>query len=225
MIVANKTKRAQRARGATTREGVLEAALAVADDMGVHALTVRAVARHADTPPMSLYSHFSNRAELLDLMRAEVARRLFADSNRETWQAEMLGLCHQIRHILLQHPNWIQLFSRRKPHAPGLESERVLLLMTGEGMSSHNAVAILASARLLSIGLTSIELTFRDSFTMRFDQVKRRTEEAFADYYPVTRAAFAEVPHLDLSENFDHAARAFIAGVEATASRSRKSTA
>jgi len=79
--------RRQRPRGSITREAVVFAALAVVDRQGPQALTIRSVARQVGAPPMSLYTHFANKDELMDLMVSEIVRHLYRDNGNATWQS------------------------------------------------------------------------------------------------------------------------------------------
>src|ERR1700753_1666688 len=97
--------RRQRPRGTITQDAVTDAALVILDRSGVDGLTIRAVARQVGAPPMSLYSHFENKEQLLDLMYAEIVRRMYPDQGHGTWQSELFALCQHIRALLLEHPN------------------------------------------------------------------------------------------------------------------------
>jgi len=63
-----KTQRRQRkARTPLTRERVLQAALAVADDGGIEVLTMRKLGQALEVEAMSLYNHVANKDDVLDL--------------------------------------------------------------------------------------------------------------------------------------------------------------
>jgi AcrR family transcriptional regulator len=214
------TMRNQRRHGATNRESIVNAGLAIVDDVGLEGLTIRAVATVVDVPPMSLYTHFSNKEELLDLMYAEVARRLYADAGHPTWETELFALCQQLHDILLEHPHWIPLLSRPVPATAVPLRERLLRLLANEGMSPPDALATVSRAALMSIGLVLVELTFREpdgrsSVTSRIESVKRWFEEpSTITDHPTTASAFAEMSHLDLRESFMLTIRTFIAGLK-----------
>ena len=199
----------------------MNAALSVVDRVGLEGLTIRAVAAAVRAPPMSLYSRFANKEELLDLMYAEVAFRLYADAEHSTWQGAVEALCHQVRRVLLEHPRWVPLLSRPAlPMAVPLR-ERALELMTAAGMAPEDALASLTNASLISLGLTLVELSFRgpsgaSHLAERFEQLLKSTEDPrFAKQHPVTRAAFARMRHLDLSRNFAGSVSTLIQGLEA----------
>ena len=56
----------RRRRAPLTRERVLRAAVAMADERGVEALTMRAVGQELGVEAMSLYNHVSNKEDVLD---------------------------------------------------------------------------------------------------------------------------------------------------------------
>jgi TetR/AcrR family transcriptional regulator, tetracycline repressor protein len=151
--------RRQRPRGATTREAVIGAALSIVDDVGVDALTVRAVAKRVGAPVMTLYTHFDTKEALLDLMYAEIASRLYADGGHTTWQTEIRALGRQIRKILVEHPRWAPLLSRPKTALDIPVRDRVLALMTTDGMTRDDAVAGLTAGLHIALGLSLVELS------------------------------------------------------------------
>jgi AcrR family transcriptional regulator len=203
----------------------VDAALAIIDDTGVAALTIRALAERVGSSPMSLYSHFRSKDELLDLAGADVARRLFADTGNATWEAEVTSLCHQVRGLLLQHPRWLPLLSRPLPAATVPLRERLLGLMTREGIPLEEAFAAVSNAGLVAIGLSLVEITLRDadgsfSVARRFQQLKQWSEKpSFAGENPLTSAALAELGDFDANANFSAAIHIFINGLKAPRAR------
>jgi AcrR family transcriptional regulator len=212
----------------TSRSAIVSAALSVVDKFGLERVTIRAVAAEVGVPPMSLYSHFANKEELLDLMYAEVAYRLYTDIECETWQAAMTGLCNQVRRVLLEHPAWLPLLSRpAMPLAVPLR-ERVLRLLTAAGLAPEEALASMTQASLMAIGLVMVELAFREAaggshLITRFERLKKAATEnpSFANDNPVTRAAFTRMRKLDLSQNFAGSLSTFIMGLEGRLQASR----
>jgi TetR/AcrR family tetracycline transcriptional repressor len=208
--------RRQRPRGATRREAVIDAALRLVDQVGVEGLTIRAVAGLVGAPPMSLYTHFTNKEGLLDLMYQEIARRLYRDSGQPTWQQELSALTSHVRSTILAHPRWRPLLTRpaAPPSAP--VRERMLELMVAGGMNTEYALDCLSSAILTTFGLTFVELAVRDpddsSLLRRLQSVKtRRAEARQALGEPITSSAFA-VPDFDLEGTFRHSLASLIEG-------------
>jgi AcrR family transcriptional regulator len=187
----------------------------------VEGLTIRAVAAAVDCPPRSLYSHFANKEELLDLMYAEVALRLYADSAHDTWQAALAALCHQIRGVLLDHPRWLPLLSRPAFAIAVPLRERILELMSTAAFTPEDAVSSVTNAALMALGLTTVELTFREpggasALARRFERLREMTSEAPApEVHAVTQTAFARMRQLDMSQNFADCVSIFVRGLQA----------
>jgi AcrR family transcriptional regulator len=213
--------RRQRPRGSTTRDDVVAAALAVADRDGVDAMTIRAVANAVGAPPMSLYSHFTNKEELLGFMYAAVARRLYADQGHGTWQDELSASCHHVRAVLLEHPNWIALLSRPVPAHEIPLRERLLATMTEAGMSPDVALSGVSTGIVMTIGLVLVQLNIlqkdgTSAIARRFDVVREWMGSAKASEHPITHRAFNQIDPFDFDQNYSFAMRTYVCGLEAS---------
>src|SRR5260370_37056042 len=60
------------------RQAILDAAMALADERGLGAVSMRAVAERVGVTPMALYPHVGSKAELLDGMIGELLGQLSA---------------------------------------------------------------------------------------------------------------------------------------------------
>jgi AcrR family transcriptional regulator len=212
--------RQQRPRGTITRESIVAAALAVADGSGVHRLTIRAIAQRVGAPPMSLYTHFKNKDELLDLMYAEVARRMYAYQGQATWQAELLALGHRIRSLLTEHPKWAPLLSRPVAPLNVTLREEVLKLMVKDGIIPTEALLGLSAVALTSIGLVLVSLTLNgqdgESFVeQRFARLKDWVKTPAGQGSVQTNAALQKLGRFELDGVFQFHIHALIAGLEA----------
>jgi hypothetical protein len=114
------------------------------------------------------------------------------------------------------------LLSRPAPpplHVP--LRERLLALLTRDGLSVDDAFVAVTNAGLVSIGLTLVELSLRDSkgessLAARFKHLKASSAKpSSSDEEPLSREAIKGTACFDLSDNFDAAVRAFVAGVAA----------
>ena len=211
--------RQQRPRGTTTQESVVSAALDVVDRVGLDALTIRAVAAVVGAPPMSLYTHFANKEQLLDLMYLELSRRLYPDPGQVTWQTVLTAMTRHARATLLAHPEWTPLISRRAPPTPMPVRERLLKLMVEAGMSSETALRGMSAALVSSIGLALVELTFRDpdgssSFARRFERQKSwLLDQGDPKLEPTTREAFARMQQFEFDRSFEFTVKTLIDGL------------
>lgn len=201
----------------------MNAALDVVDQVGFDDLTIRAVAAAVSAPPMSLYTHFANKEELLDLMYLEVSHRLYPDSGEVTWQAELLALARHVRKTLLAHPRWTPILSRPAPTAPPTRvsaRERLLSLMVAAGMSPTAAFSGMSSVVLGTIGFVLLEVTFQGAdgesiLGRRFQGLKTWFDEhQVPEVEPTTRAAFARAPSFEMGAAHDSLLQTLIAGLE-----------
>jgi AcrR family transcriptional regulator len=186
----------------------------------VGALTIRAVAKAVGAPPMSLYSHFTNKDELLGLMYAAVARRLYEDHGRETWQEELAASCHQVRTVLLEHPNWISLLSRPVPPEAIPLRERLLAMMVASGMSPEVALSAVSNGIVMTMGLVLVQLNIlqgdgTSAIARRFELVREWMEASPEGQPTVTNRAFRKINPFDFDQNHEFALRAYIRGLEA----------
>lgn len=182
---------------------------------------MRAVAERAGVAPMSIYTHVEDKEQLFDLMYIELMARLYADAGHANWQAELISMCHQIRQTLLQHPRWAPLVSRPAPPLSVPLRERMLGLMTADGLELDEAFWAIAHGALMSIGYALVELDSRDAqgsskLATRFERLKhwaKQPEVEGAD--PLTRAALEKVGRFDLGAVFARAIRVYVSGLEA----------
>lgn len=100
------------------REEILDAAVAIADEHGLDAVSMRAVADRIGVTPMALYRHIVDKAALLDgIVGRLLAALLPSDTDSaphvRTWDERLNALAHACRAITRQHP-WAAhlLFSR-----------------------------------------------------------------------------------------------------------------
>ncbi len=211
--------RKQRPRGSITREAVVNAALSVADQVGVESLTIRGVSEQVGAPPMSLYTHFRNKNELLDLMYAEVARQMYAYQGHPTWQAELLALCHRVRNLLTEHPRWVVLLARPAPPMAIPLRENILKLMVADGIAPTDALMSLSSAVLSTIGLVLVDQALAkpdggSTIDDRFERLKQWIGTPSGRGAQETRTALSKHDHFERDYVLQLFARALITGLE-----------
>ncbi|MFC4334273.1 TetR/AcrR family transcriptional regulator [Salininema proteolyticum] len=85
--------------------GITAAAVAIADEEGLEAVTMRSVARRLGTGPASLYRYVSSREDLLDLMTDEMAGEVDVSVPHTGDPAEdMADIALRIRAVYRAHP-------------------------------------------------------------------------------------------------------------------------
>jgi TetR/AcrR family transcriptional regulator, tetracycline repressor protein len=103
------------ARG-LSRAAIVEAALAVLDDGGIDAVTVRAVAARLGVRAPSLYHHVASKQELLDEMGTEVQRQVIAELRRRgdaggSWTDDLAAYADALRAAYRAHRDGARTFS------------------------------------------------------------------------------------------------------------------
>ncbi|MEU9137351.1 TetR/AcrR family transcriptional regulator [Streptomyces sp. NPDC048404] len=111
------------------REEILDAAVAIADEHGVDAVSMRALADRVGVTPMALYRHVKDKSALLDGMVGRLLTALLPADPAEhvTWDARLRALAHAARKVTQEHP-WAAhlLFSRPAVTPDGLRAVDII---------------------------------------------------------------------------------------------------
>lgn len=100
------------------REGIVAAAVALADEGGLDAVSLRKVAARLNAGPMRLYGFIATKEELLDLMVDEVQAEILPDGRPEDWREALRDLAHRTRLAALRHPWLADLLGGRPSLGP-----------------------------------------------------------------------------------------------------------
>ncbi|MFF4418299.1 TetR/AcrR family transcriptional regulator [Streptosporangium sp. NPDC001559] len=88
------------------RARIVAAAIALADEGGLEAMSLRKVAARLDVGPMRLYGYISTKEELFDLMVDEVYAEILPDERPGDWREALRGHAHRTREATLRH-EWL----------------------------------------------------------------------------------------------------------------------
>src|SRR5689334_20790578 len=108
---------ARRPRAALSRDRVLAAAVALADETGIDALSMRKLGESLGVEAMSLYNHVANKEALLDGMIDAVFAEIDLPAADDGWRPAMRERAISVRAALRRHRWAISLMQSRK--APG----------------------------------------------------------------------------------------------------------
>jgi AcrR family transcriptional regulator len=110
-------------RRALEIDAIVAAAVALADEHGLAALTMRKVAERVGAGAMSLYTYVADRDELLDLMLdavyAQMPRTDVADPADPSWRARVTAVAEENRAMYRAHPWAAEISTLRPPLGPG----------------------------------------------------------------------------------------------------------
>ena len=100
------------------QQEIIDAAMAIADEGGLDAVSMRTVAEHVGVTPMALYRHFNSKLALLDSMVERLVTSLLPDRSAGTWDERLTALAHAYRGLAQRHPWSAQLLFSRPSVTP-----------------------------------------------------------------------------------------------------------
>ena len=104
-------------RAPLSRERVLHAAVALADEAGVESLSMRKLSQKLDVVPMALYKHVANKEELLDGMVEVIISEIDTQVRGEDWKDAVRLRILSARQAMLRH-RWASQVIESRTHAP-----------------------------------------------------------------------------------------------------------
>jgi AcrR family transcriptional regulator len=132
-------------RSGLSVDRIVEAAIAVADEEGLGALTMRRVAERLGVGTMSIYTHVPSKAELIDVMLDTVLAEVTGPDHVDgSWRERLAGIAYDLRALYLRHPWLLQVATARPPMGPNLiaKYEYELRAVDGIGLSDVEMDAV-----------------------------------------------------------------------------------
>ncbi len=106
---------------------VLQAAVALADEAGLEAFSMRALAQELGVVPMALYKHVANKEELLDGMVDIVFSEIELPSAELDWKSAMRRRAISTREALRRHSWAIGMMESRHPGPANLRNHNAVM--------------------------------------------------------------------------------------------------
>jgi AcrR family transcriptional regulator len=142
-------------RSTLNRSKVLEAAIELADQIGIEALTIRNLANKLGVGAMTIYHHVPSRDAIVDGMVEIVFDKIEKPSADDDWKTAMRRRCISAREVLNQHKWAAPLMDSRMSPGPA-------------NLSHHDAVIGCMRKGGLSIQMTAHAYAILDSFVYGF---------------------------------------------------------
>lgn len=101
-----------------TRQRALDAAIALADEHGIDAVSMRNLASRLGVVPMALYKHVANKEDLLDGMVDTVIAGYDPPAAEAEWKDAVRGRILSARRAVLAHPWSRQVIESRTRRTP-----------------------------------------------------------------------------------------------------------
>src|SRR5690242_21950187 len=87
-----------------TRDAIVAAAIEIADEEGIEAVSIRRLATKLETRPMSLYTHIEHKGELVDLMIDEsMGETHLPGEVPADWREALRQIAHRSRDAARTH--------------------------------------------------------------------------------------------------------------------------
>lgn len=194
-------------RPPVTRERVLAAALTLADDGGLEALSMRRIGKALGVEGMALYNHVANKDDILDGIVERVLAEIPMPVADGDWKAEMRARAVGARRVFLRHPWAIGLLEARYADSSPIRLgyfDAVLGCLRVAGFSpttSMRAFSIIDSF-VYGFILQELSLPFDDSEGLEDvgEELLRQMADAYPHLTEATMQAMAE--GWDYSEQF-----------------------
>jgi len=176
-----------------SRDAILRAGVALADESGVGGLTMRHLADRLEVEAMSLYHHVQNKDALLDGMVDLVFSEIELPRADLDWKSELRRRSESMHEVLARHPWAVSLLnSRTNPVMGSLRhNDAVLGCLRAGGFSLVGAAHSISALDSYIYGFVLQELT------LPFDTSGQSAEELNAVAAAVMeQLAGAGLPHL-----------------------------
>jgi AcrR family transcriptional regulator len=183
-----------------TKERILRAAVALADEGGVESLSMRRLAQELDVVPMALYKHVANKDEMLDGMVDVVVGEIDPPLVDADWKTAMRERILSARRALLRHPWASRVIESRAEPTPMVIAymDSMMGIFRSGGFSidlMHHAMHVMGS-RILGF---SQEL-FDDTSSMPEEEAVAMWAQ-LADRYPNIAALVGEISGGEISHD------------------------
>lgn len=185
------TRKTSPKRTPLSRERVLRAAIALADERGAEELTMRKLAKELGVEAMSLYNHVASKDDLLNGMIDIVFAEIEPPAAGGEWKTELRKRAVSTRAALNRHRWAIGEMEGRTDHGPA-------------NLRLHDAVLGCLRAAGFSVEMTVHAYSVQDAYIYGFvlqetDMSQRTPEDFAAEAQRQMReyaAALADFPHL-----------------------------
>jgi len=177
---------------------IVDAAVRVADEGGLDALSMRKVGSELGVAAMALYRYVRTKDELIDAM----IDRVLGDDPAEGpvvcgWQAALADEAARLRHAALSHPWVVGLLLGRPSFGLNFlrHVERAMASVDGLGLTIDHMVDLTDTVRAFTVGFVQAELAEVEA--------QRRTGQTEAEWRqsvsPIVRAVLAtgEFPYVE----------------------------
>jgi AcrR family transcriptional regulator len=220
--MAGDTSTRTRPRGSLTREEIIKEALALLEQQGPGALSMRRLADRLGVAPNALYTHVRGKADLIDGLVDQVYAGLTLELDRSgDWAQQLATLSQGVRAHLLAHPAVVPFALQRPglgPHGLRL-GEAIYNILRPAGFSDQAVVGTVYALLTYILGFVALEVPRAGTDPQTSDEFVRRMWAFFAALppgeFPHTVELAAQLARISTDDQFQFGIRTFLAGLQA----------
>jgi AcrR family transcriptional regulator len=158
-----------------TRERVLRAAIALADEGGVEGLSMRRLADELGVKAMSLYNHIANKEDLLEGILDTALAEIAVPRPDADWRTQIREIAVSAHETMLKHSWAADLAVRAKPGPGRLRyGDSLLGCLRNAGFSKELTFHAYHIVESYIQGYTALVLNYRSVDLSQFDDVVAR---------------------------------------------------
>jgi AcrR family transcriptional regulator len=194
--------RRTRKRSPLSRDRVLRAALELADEGGIGALTMQQIGRRLGVEAMSLYRHVRNKDDILDGLVDLVFAEIELPTDRSSWRAVLRARSISARVALRRHPWAITLMESMTPGPASLRSrDDTLSVLLDAGFSAAMATHAhnILDSYVYGFALQEAQMPFSNA-----EELAAMGEDLLAQVPADTYPSFVRVAAELLASGFDY---------------------
>jgi AcrR family transcriptional regulator len=181
------------------REGIVAAALAIADEEGFAAVSMRRVAQELGVGTMSLYYYAKSKAELISAMDDALMAEVLIPNLPKNWRKALTAIAHRTRDVFVRHP-WALSSMQSAP--PGVNAmfhmEQCLEALAKTSMTTEEKLTLLALIDDFVFGYTLRETA--DEPVVDIEAAKKRLATGA---FPQLTKAFGKELRFSIPNRFD----------------------
>ena len=191
-----------------SRARVLQAAVALADETGLEAFSMRGLAQELGVVPMALYKHVANKDELLDGIVDIVFSEIDAPSADEDWRSALWRRAISAREALKRHSWAIGLMEPRHPGPANLRLHNAVMGCLREaGFSFQTAIHAytVQDAYIYGFALQEQDLAFETPQSAGKAAQRRAETIGALDDYPYLAEVVTRLPETGYDTDIEFA--------------------
>jgi TetR/AcrR family tetracycline transcriptional repressor len=211
-----------RPRGSLTREEIIKEALALLEEHGPGALSMRRLADRLGVAPNALYYRVRGKADLIDGLIDQVYAGLDLDPDPfGDWTQQLTTLSQEIREHLLANPAVVPYALQQPglgPHGLRL-GEAIYRVLRPAGFSDQAVVGTVYALLTYILGFVALEVPRAGTDPQTSDEFVRRMWAFFAALppgeFPHTVQLAAQLARSSTDDQFQFGIQTFLAGLQA----------